>query len=97
MPNDDIDTIEQVERMEAEGAAAIVKRGIRRGQEFRCVRKVAGFRANEIATMFDVTPETVSRWESGKQPLPRTVLFALAELYEHRQVTRRKLETLAAG
>ena len=97
MANDDIYTIEQVERMEAEEAAAIVKRGIRSGQEFRCVRKVAGFRANEIATMFDVTPETVSRWESGKQPLPRTVLFTLAELYEHPQVTRRKLETLAAG
>jgi hypothetical protein len=61
MSNDDIYTIEQVERMEAEEAAAIVKRGIRSGQEFRCVRKVAGFRANEIATMFDVAAPSATR------------------------------------
>ena len=44
----------EVERQEREVAAAIVARGIRTGKEFKLVRKIAGFRANEIADMFSL-------------------------------------------
>jgi transcriptional regulator with XRE-family HTH domain len=91
----DLYSLEEVKEMEATKVAEIVKRGIRTGSEFKLVRKVAGFRANDIAMLLDVAAETVSRWESGKVALPRTALFALAELYERPVVTRKKLEALA--
>ena len=87
-------SLQEVEAMQADEAASIVRRGIRTGSEFKLVRKVAGFKATEIATLFSVTPETVSRWESG-DAVPRMAAFSLAELYERPQVTRRKLEALA--
>jgi DNA-binding transcriptional regulator YiaG len=87
-------TLQEVEDMQAAKAAEIVKRGIRTGGEFKLVRKVAGFRAVEIAALFNVAAETVSRWESGKNELPTTAAFALAELYERPVVIRKKLEAL---
>ena len=86
---------EEVERQERETATAIVARGIRSGKEFKLVRKVAGFRANEIADMFGIRPETVSRWERGEVDVPRTAAYALGELYEHPKITQQKLEAFA--
>jgi putative zinc finger/helix-turn-helix YgiT family protein len=85
----------EVERQERAVADAIVERGIRTGPEFKLVRKLAGFRANEVAEMFGVRPETVSRWERDEVELPRTAAYALGELYEHPKVTRQKLEAFA--
>jgi|GEM_PF-1812601 len=95
MMKKDIYTLEEVEQLEQEHATAIVARGIRDGTELKLVRKQAGLRSFELATILDVTPETVSRWESGKLELPRLVAFAVAELYERPLVTRRNLEKLA--
>src|SRR5215216_1018876 len=71
----------EVERQERAAAATLVERGIRTAAAFRLVRKVAGFKAIEIAELLDVRPETVSRWERGEIDIPRAAAFALGELY----------------
>jgi putative zinc finger/helix-turn-helix YgiT family protein len=86
---------EEVGRQEQAIADALVKRGIRTGTEFRFVRKLAGLRANEVADMFGVWAETVSRWEHGDVEVPRTAAYALGELYVHPKLTRQRFEAFA--
>lgn len=74
----------ELERQERAVATALVARGIRTGKEFKLVRKVAGFRASEVAELFGIRPERVSRWEGGEVELPRTAANALDELCERR-------------
>lgn len=52
---------EEAKRQEQALAAALVERGVRSGTEFALVRKAAGFRGVEVAELFGVRPETVSR------------------------------------
>jgi DNA-binding transcriptional regulator YiaG len=86
---------DEVERQDELLDAAILGRGIRTSHEFRRMRKGAFLKATELAELFDVRPETVSRWESGALPIPRLAAFALAEICEHPRAARAKLETLA--
>lgn len=81
----------EVRRQERMVAAALVARGISAGNEFKLVRKAVGLRAHDVAEMFGVRPETVSRWERGTIAVPRTAAFALGELYQRPKVTRQKL------
>jgi putative zinc finger/helix-turn-helix YgiT family protein len=89
--------IELTERGRQERLAAeqLVARGIRSGVEFKFVRKLAGLRANEVADMFGVRKETVSRWERGEVEIPRTAAYALGELFAHPKLTRQRLEAFA--
>ena len=82
-------------RMEQIAARRIVARGIRTGSEFKFVRKRAGLQANEVADMFGVRKETVSRWERGEVPVPRTAAYTLGALFEHPKLTREHLEAFA--
>lgn len=82
-------------RQEQIAARRIVARGIRTGSEFRFVRKRAGLQANEVADMFGVRKETVSRWERGEVPVPRTAAYTLGALFEHPKLTRQRLEAFA--
>jgi len=85
----------EVERQQREAGHGLVARGIRTAAEFKLVRKLAGLRANELAEMLDVRPETVSRWERGEVEIPRAVAYALGEYFEHPRITRQKLEAFA--
>jgi putative zinc finger/helix-turn-helix YgiT family protein len=89
--------IELTERGRQERLAAerLVARGIRSGVEFKFVRKLAGLQANEVADMFGVRKETVSRWERGEVEIPRTAAYALGALFEHPKLTRQRLEAFA--
>lgn len=87
--------VKEVERQELEAATLLVARGVRTGPEFKFIRKLAGLRANELAEMLDVRPETVSRWERGEVEIPRAVAYALGEYYQHPRLTRQKLEAFA--
>jgi DNA-binding transcriptional regulator YiaG len=89
--------IELTERGRQERLAAerLVARGIRSGVEFKFVRKLAGLRANEVADMFGVRKETVSRRERGEVEIPRTAAYALGELFAHPKLTRQRLEAFA--
>lgn len=86
---------EEVGRQEQLVADAYVSRGIRKGAEFKAVRKAAGFKAADLAALLDVRPETVSRWERDEVEIPRVVAFALAELYEHPK-DRKRLDVFAS-
>jgi DNA-binding transcriptional regulator YiaG len=39
------------------------------GQEIRFLRRAIGVKAVELAKFLDVTPETMSRWENGREPI----------------------------
>lgn len=82
----------EVGRQERLIASAFVARGVRTGSEFKFVRKIAGFKATEVAELVGVRPETVSRWERDEIELPRLAAFAVGELYDRPRVTRDKLE-----
>ena len=87
--------LSEVGRMERIAAQRIIDRGIRSGSEFKFVRKVAGLQANEVAEMFGVRKETVSRWERGEVEIPRTAAYTLGALFEHPKLTRQRLEAFA--
>jgi transcriptional regulator with XRE-family HTH domain len=44
------------------------------------MRKALGLRATDLAELLDVTPETVSRWETDRVPLDRGALATLGAL-----------------
>jgi putative zinc finger/helix-turn-helix YgiT family protein len=88
-------TLTECGRQERLAAERMVARGIRTGRDFTFVRKVAGLRANEVAEMFGVRKETVSRWERGEVEIPRTAAYALGALYEHPKLTRQRFEAFA--
>ncbi|HWO22456.1 MAG TPA: type II TA system antitoxin MqsA family protein [Kofleriaceae bacterium] len=87
---------EEAGRQEQELAAALVERGVRTGAEFALVRKAAGLRGVDVAELFGVRPETVSRWEHGESEIPRTAAFAVGQLFQHPKLTRQSFEALAA-
>ncbi len=88
---------DEMGRQEQALAAALVERGIRAGNEFALVRKAAGLKSVEVAELFGVRPETVSRWEHGDGEIPRTAAFALAQFFKHPKLTRQSLEVLGRG
>lgn len=88
---------EEAGRQERALVTALVERGVRTGPEFALVRKAAGLRGVEVAELFGVRPETISRWEHGETEIPRTAAYALGQLYKHPKLTRQSLEVLAAA
>lgn len=77
---------EETGRQEAQLAHGLAVRGIRRGNEFALVRKAAGFLAVDLASLLDVTKETVSRWEHDVVPIPRTVAVVVEQLLLHPRI-----------
>jgi putative zinc finger/helix-turn-helix YgiT family protein len=51
-----------------EEAAAkwLAEHGVRTPEELKFMRKAVGIRAADLATWLDVSPETISHWETGK-------------------------------
>lgn len=64
----------------------------------RFMRKEAGLRSMELAEFLGVTPETVSRWETGKQPVERRAMAVVGALvverFEGRTSTLENLKEL---
>lgn len=87
----------EIDRQFAEVARAIVARGIRDGDEFKFVRKAAGYRAADVAELLDVRPETISRWERGEAEIPRAAVYVVGQLLLAPEATRKALEVLAVS
>ena len=68
---------DDVRRFEAGVARALAGSPESSGEAFRFMRKVAGLRAIDVAELFAVTPETISRWETDKHPIDRGALVLL--------------------
>jgi DNA-binding transcriptional regulator YiaG len=86
-------------RFELGIACALAERGVATAESFRFMRKALGLAAKILAELLDVNAETVSRWETGKTPIPRApfaVLGAMvADAIRNEHVTRGHLEALA--
>lgn len=70
----------ELQRFERAAARALAERGNAGGEAFRFMRKAIGLAANDLAALLGTTPETISRWETGKHPLDPMAWRALALL-----------------
>jgi putative zinc finger/helix-turn-helix YgiT family protein len=76
-------------------AREIATQGPASGETFRFMRKSIGMRAADLAELLDVTPETVSRWETGKLDVARAAWATLADVVvEHAEGASRMLDRL---
>ena len=57
---------EDLGAFEQSAAKWIAEHGVRTPEELKFMRKAAGIGAADLAAWLDVTPETVSHWETGK-------------------------------
>jgi putative zinc finger/helix-turn-helix YgiT family protein len=58
--------------------------GVSSGTAFKFMRKAIGMRAADLARLLAVTPETISRWETGKHPIERAILVLLGLLVDNK-------------
>jgi putative zinc finger/helix-turn-helix YgiT family protein len=95
---DDCVALDALERAELTIAAELARRGIRTGEAFRFMRKALGLRSNALAELFDLQPETVSRWEKGVQALDPRAFALLGSVVTDRLAGREEaaLERLRA-
>ena len=63
---------------EREVAAALAREGPVDGDSFRFMRTTLRLRAADLAALLDVAPETISKWENGKNPVLRTAWLVVA-------------------
>ena len=79
----------------------LADRGVHTGEALRHMRKALGLRAADLARLLDVTPETVSHWETGRALPGRAAFVAVAamvhEALDGRTSTRDRLAALADG
>ncbi|MBI5480119.1 MAG: type II toxin-antitoxin system MqsA family antitoxin [Deltaproteobacteria bacterium] len=61
-------------------AAQLAAIGDASAAAFKYMRKTLAMRATDLAELLGVTPETVSRWETGRVPVDRRALASLAAL-----------------
>lgn len=52
------------------------------GIELVELRKAAEYKAYQLATVLDINPATLSRYERGRAPVPKLVEFAVRYLCE---------------
>jgi DNA-binding transcriptional regulator YiaG len=71
-------------RLELEAAIAVLSEADSiRGDELRFARKAMGLRQPDLAGLLDVATETVSRWETGAEPIRRQTQLAVLLYLEH--------------
>jgi putative zinc finger/helix-turn-helix YgiT family protein len=82
---------DDLERAELTIAAELARRGVRTGEAFRFMRKALGLKSNALAELFDLQPETVSRWEKGTQTLDPRAFALLGSVVVDRVAGREEL------
>jgi putative zinc finger/helix-turn-helix YgiT family protein len=79
-------------------AGELARHGQVSAEAFSFTRRALGMRALELAELLDVTNETISRWEHGKQSLDRRAVALLASIVldrlEGRTTTLDRLKAL---
>lgn len=61
-------------------AHQLAESGTHSGQTFRFMRKAIGISARDLAHLLNVTPETISRWETNKRDIDHSALAILGAL-----------------
>ncbi len=88
---------ESVRSFEFGVAEILAKVGASSGEAFRFMRKVLGLRANELADILGVVPDTISRWEKGKRPVDRGAMAILGAMVDDQiRGSSKTFERLAA-
>lgn len=86
-------------RLDLEVACTLAARAGPSGERLRFLRKVLGLRGLELAALFQVTPETVSRWERGQRDVDFIAWIAAGSLVlekaGRKPCTRERLTSLA--
>ncbi len=75
---------EVVRQFELAISHVLAHSGVSSGAAFKFMRKAIGMRAADLARLLAVTPETISRWETGKHPIDRAILVLLGLLVDNR-------------
>lgn len=73
---------EDLGRFERTIARTLLDAGEASGEAFKFARKAMGLREVDLAQVLGVTPETVSRWETGVHPIDPMALAVLALLVQ---------------
>lgn len=68
------------EAVERKAGVLVARSGEVNGDTFRFLRLALGLRAVDVANMFDVAPETVSRWEQSVRDVDRLAWTTLATM-----------------
>jgi transcriptional regulator with XRE-family HTH domain len=63
-------------------ARELANLGVRTGEAVRHMRKTLGLRAADLAQLLDLTPETISHWETGKAPISRAAFVAVGAMIQ---------------
>jgi hypothetical protein len=63
-------------------AQLLFRAGMATGGAFRVMRKALRYRSQDLATLLEVRPETLSHWEHGKRPVDRGAWLTLGALLE---------------
>jgi putative zinc finger/helix-turn-helix YgiT family protein len=69
-----------VEAYEMGIATWLARHGIDSGEAFQFMRKTLGLRAVDLASLLDVAPETLSRWEKEHRPTDHKATALLASM-----------------
>jgi DNA-binding transcriptional regulator YiaG len=88
VPIDDAGTLgmpsTELGRLELQAAIAVLSEVESiHGEELRFARKAMGLRQPDLAALLDVATETVSRWETGTEPIRRQTQLAVLLYLEH--------------
>jgi putative zinc finger/helix-turn-helix YgiT family protein len=87
-----------VQEFELAVACELAGRGVCTGEAVRHMRKVLGLRAADLARLLDLTPETISHWETGKARIGRAAFVVLGAMVQDaldgRSSTRERLAVL---
>ena len=90
-----------MERFRLHVGCQLADGGVHTGEALRYMRKALGLRACDLARLLDVTPETISHWETGKAKPSCAALVVTAAMIqdcmEGRTTTRDRLDALAAA
>lgn len=71
-----------VQEFELAVACELADGGVRTGEAVRHMRKVLGLRAADLARLLDLTPETISHWETGKARIGRAAFVVLGAMVQ---------------
>lgn len=88
---------------EREVAASLAREGPVDGESFRFMRTTLRLRAADLAILLDVTPETISKWENGKNPVLRAAWVVVSDMAlenaekDGNRPLRDRLQALAKG
>ena len=70
-------TLDELQGYQLRAVKTVLCEGHLDGEVIRYSRKALGLTQKELGKILDYTHETVSRWETGKEPMPRSTANAL--------------------